>query len=271
MKPSEPSRRSPRDLRDRALATAAVVLGSVFFGWQCGGGNEVGLPPQAATQKEGQPSGMASDDQSRCDYKGRADREATQSSGPGSIAQNIRRVYALVGEGEERRRVLICREVDTNLDGIKDVVRTYNERGEALRETADSDFDGKVDTWVTFSRGKIAKVAVDHTKSGKPDEIRVYMNGKLSRVQRDANADGKVDTWEIYDDGKLQRAGVDLDRDGRVDRWDRDEITLRELNEKERREDEAAEKKAAEEERQRKESLQDGGVTDARVSARKRE
>jgi hypothetical protein len=257
--------------RDRAFAAAAVLLGSSLFGWQCGGGAEGGLPPQAVVQKEGHPAGLTGDDQSRCDYKGRGDREATETAGPGAIAQNIRRVYALMGEGEERRRVLICREVDTNLDGVKDVVRTYNERGEALRETADTDYDGKVDTWVTFSRGKIAKVAVDHTKNGKPDEMRVYMNGKLSRVQRDSNDDGKIDTWEIYDDGKLQRAGVDLDRDGRVDRWDRDEVTLRELNEKERREDEAAEKKAAEEEKKQKELALDGGVTDARVSARRRE
>jgi hypothetical protein len=191
--------------------------------------------------------------------------------GPGSVTQNIRKVYALLGEGEERKRVLICREVDTNLDGAKDVVRTYNERGEALNETADTDFDGKVDTWVTFSRGKIAKVAVDRSKNGQPDETRVYMGGKLSRVQLDGNDDGKVDTWEIYDEGKLQRAGFDLDRDGRVDRWDRDEIALRELNEKERREQEEAEKKAAEEERRLKEQVADGGVTDARVSARRRE
>jgi hypothetical protein len=256
---------------DRALALLAAVLSASVLGFACGGGAEVGPPPQAATQKEGHPKGIASEDQSRCDYKGRGDREATETSGPGSIAQNIRRVYALVGEGEERRRTLICREVDTNLDGIKDVVRTYNERGEALKETADTDFDGKVDTWVVFNRGKIAKVAVDHSRNGTPDEMRVYMNGKLSRVQRDANDDGKIDAWEIYDDGKLQRQGVDLDGDGRVDRWDRDEVTLRELNEKERREDEAAEKKAAEEEKRKKEEALDGGVTDARVSARRRE
>jgi hypothetical protein len=256
---------------DRVLAGLAVTLGAAVLAFACGGGTEASPPPQAARQREGHPTGLAREDQSRCDYKGRADREATETSGPGSIAQNIRRVYALVGEGEERRRVLICREVDTNLDGIKDVVRTYNERGEALKETADTDFDGKIDTWVTFSRGKIVKVAVDHTRNGTPDEMRVYMNGKLSRVQRDTNDDGKVDVWEIYDDGKLQREGVDLDRDGRVDRWDRDEIALREINEKERREDEAAEKKAAEEEKRQKEQALDGGVTDARVSARRRE
>lgn len=255
--------------RDGAAATAALVLGASFLAWACGGSDAA--RPKAAVQREGRPIGLSSDDQSRCDYKGRVDREATESVGPGSVTHNIRRVYALLGEGEERKRVLICREVDTNLDGAKDVVRTYNERGEALTETADTDFDGKVDTWVTFARGKITKVAVDRTRNGQPDETRVYMGGKLSRVQLDSNDDGKADTWEIYDEGKLQRAGFDLDRDGRVDRWDRDEIALRELNEKERREQEEAEKKAAEEEKRLKEQAVDGGVTDARVSARRRE
>ena len=34
--------------RDRALAAAAVLLGSILFGWQCAGGNEVGPSSQAA-------------------------------------------------------------------------------------------------------------------------------------------------------------------------------------------------------------------------------
>lgn len=256
---------------DRALAVIAVASAAGMLGFACGGSSQSAPPPKAAVQREGHPNGLAMEDQSRCDYKGRADREVTETAGPGSLVQNIRRVYALLGEGEERRRVLICREVDTNLDGVKDVVRTYNERGEALKETADSDFDGKVDTWVTFSRGKIVKVEVDHTGAGKPDETSVYMNGKLSRVQRDTNRDGKPDVWEIYDDGKLQRQGVDLDYDGRVDRWDRDEIALREINEKEKRADEAAEKKAADEQTRQKAEALDAGVTDARVSARRRE
>ena len=40
-------------------------------------------------------------------------------------------------QGADRQRILVCREIDTNLDGIKDVVRTFNEKGEALREEAD--------------------------------------------------------------------------------------------------------------------------------------
>src|SRR5512140_500960 len=80
----------------------------------------------------------AGDDVSRCEYKGRADRDVEESSSRGSLRPNIRRIYALVGEGEERRKFLLCREVDTNLDGIKDVVRTFNDKGESLREVADS-------------------------------------------------------------------------------------------------------------------------------------
>jgi hypothetical protein len=254
---------------DRWLASAALAFGVALSVWACGGSETPG--PKAVQQSDARPSGITADDRSRCEFKGRSDREATESAGPGSVTQNIRRVYALLGEGEERKRVLICREVDTNLDGVKDVVRTYNERSEALNEIADTDFNGRIDTWVTFSRGKIVKIAVDTTGNGKVDETRVYMNGKLSRVQIDSNDDGKADVWEIYDEGKLQRQGVDLDQDGRVDRWNRDEIALREINERERREAEAAEKKAAEEEKRQKELAVDGGVTDARVSARRRE
>jgi hypothetical protein len=255
--------------RDGFVAVTAVVLASALAFVACGGSE--GPPAQAPAQKDVKLTGVSADDQSRCDYKGRADREASEVSGPGSMSQNIRRVFALMGEGEERKRVLICREVDTNLDGVKDVVRTYNERGEALNETADTDFDGKIDTWLTFSRGRIVKIETDATKNGKPDRTKVYMNGKLSRVQIDQNDDGKTDVWEIYDEGKLQRRGVDLDRDGRVDRWDRDEIALREINEKERREQEAADARAAEEEKRKREAALDGGVTDGRVSARRRE
>ena len=262
--------RNARALRkDAFFAGCAVALSSTLAVVACGGSE--GMPAQAPQQKDVRLTGVSADDQSRCDYKGRADREASEVSGPGSMTQNIRRVFALMGEGEERKRVLICREVDTNLDGVKDVVRTYNERGEALNEIADTDFDGKIDHWLTFSRGRIVKIENDQSKNGKPDRTKVYMNGKLSRVQIDQNDDGKTDVWEIYDDGKLQRRGVDLDRDGRVDRWDRDEIALREINEKERREQEAADARAAEEEKKKREQALDGGVTDGRVSARRRE
>jgi hypothetical protein len=159
------------------LGTLLSVASALAF-MACGGSE--GPPAQAPAQKDIKLTGVSADDQSRCDFKGRADREASEVSGPGSISQNIRRVFALLGEGEERKRVLICREVDTNLDGVKDVIRTYNERGEALNEIADTDYDGKIDHWLTFSRGRIVKIETDATGNGKPDKTKVYMNGKLS-------------------------------------------------------------------------------------------
>jgi hypothetical protein len=205
--------------------------------------NEAKAAPLVAAVKAG-------DDISRCEYKGRADRDVEESSSRRSLKPNIRRIYAMMGEGDERKKFLLCREVDTNLDGVKDVVRTFNDKGESLREVADANYDGKVDTWITFAHGRMAKVDLDHTGSGQPDEFRYYVQGKLARVQRDTNHDGRPDVWEIYEDGHLKRLGWDLDFDGRVDRWDRDEVAERAVLEKEiqeeeqRKKDEAAKKQA---------------------------
>ena len=196
---------------------------------------------QTGPAMSGEVAGVAADDRSRCDFRGRADREVVESLGPGAKRANIRRVYGVVGEGEDRHRVLLCREVDTNLDGVKDVVRTYTDKGEALNEVADTNFDGKIDTWITFTKGRVSKLREDHNGDGQDDETRFYVGGQLSRAQIDTNSDNKPDVWEIYDDGKLERRGVDLDFDGHVDRWDRDEIALREIEQK----DAEAEKAAA--------------------------
>jgi hypothetical protein len=246
-----------------AVATATIAAGLTL--WACGGSSEA--PPKAANGQAGPVKGIEGEDASRCDFKGRADREVNETAGPGAIQPNIRRVFAIVGEGDERRKILLCREVDTNLDGMKDVVRTYNDKGEALNELADTDYDGQIDTWVTFSRGRIAKWQIDLNRDGRPDEARFYTSGKLARAQRDTNNDGKPDVWEIYDEGRLQRMGVDIDRDGHVDRWDRDEEVMRAMAEQEKKD---LEKEEAERKKQAADALDAGGVTDARVSVRKR-
>lgn len=185
----------------------------------CGGSQK--SPALGTNQRS---KGFTKDDQSRCAGKG-DDREVIESVAKTALQPNIRRVYQLFGEGAEQRRVLICREVDTNLDGVKDVVRVFTEKGDALREESDTDHDGKVDTWVSFSKGHIAKHERDTNGDGQADRWKYYVQGKLSRIQRDTNFDGKVDVWEIYVRGRLERMGVDLDLDGHVDRWDRDETT----------------------------------------------
>jgi len=228
----------------KALVGFFTVL-SACAAFGCSGSTE--KPPEAA-QGANKPL-VGADDQSRCDYKGRNDREVIESSGPGAKLPNVRRVFGILGEGEDRRKVLFCREIDTNLDGSKDVVRTYNDKGDAIGEQADANYDGRVDTWLKFAAGRISKVELDRNYDGKVDETRFYVKGKVSRIQRDRNYDNKPDIWEVYAEGVLERMGVDLDFDGHVDRWDRDEVARRVAEDKEREEDEkaAAEKKKAEE------------------------
>jgi hypothetical protein len=177
------------------------------------------------------------DDHAMCEWKGHPDREASEIAGPGSLQPNVRRVYQIFGTGEDRHKVLICREIDTNFDGVKDVVRRYNEKGESISEDADANYDGRIDTWITFIKGRLAEVKLDTNFDGKVDEWKYYINGKLSRVVRDANFDGKPDVWEIYRDGHLERMGVDVDGDEHVDRWDHDTEMRRRFEEAERKKD----------------------------------
>jgi hypothetical protein len=118
--------------------------------------------------------------------------------------------------------LLVCRELDSNYDGVMDVVRQYDEEGKRKAEWVDADYDGHVDTWVTFSGGRVSTLAIDSNHDGKADEKRFFVEGRLARIQQDKNADGRADHFEIYREGRLERIGIDADFDGRVDRWERD-------------------------------------------------
>jgi hypothetical protein len=191
----------------------------------CGGG------PKASSNAPGgssDPRHWPADDRSLCEmfvhWKSSPQFEVSDTVGPGSIRPNIRRVFKAVGEREDRHTVLLCREIDTNLDGIKDVVRTFNEKGEPLHEEADTNYDGRVDDWVNFADGRIAEEDIDTTlQAGRPNVWKFYLDGELSRVRRNTHcASGKPDTWEIYFKNRLERVGNDTSCDGHVDRWDRD-------------------------------------------------
>jgi len=210
--------------RDKVTRVGSAALGLFFLAAASGCAGSHSLEARSASASKRSPAAHGGDG-SRCEFKGRADREVAESVGTGALQPSIRRVYRVVGEGEQRRKILICREVDTNLDGVKDLVRRYNDQGEVIEEQADSNYDGKLDTWIRFSKGRIAQVDVDLNGDDSPDETRYYVRGKLSRVQRDTNHDGKPDIWEIYAGGHLERMGVDVDHDGRVDRWNRDEVS----------------------------------------------
>jgi len=217
-----------------------LVVPSIAIAAACGGGETskgvVKTPTAPGGSKD--VSKWPSDDKSMCDYRNKPELEVDETSGPGALKPNVRRVYKILGEGDARHKTLVCREIDTNLDGIKDVVRTFNAKGEAVHEEADSDYDGRIDVWINFVDGRLAEEDEDTNHDGKPDVWKFYTNGQLARIRRDRNFDGKPDVWEMYTKGRLERLGFDDTYDGHVDRWDRDEQMKYEA--------EAAERKARE-------------------------
>jgi len=221
-------------------AAAAFAWGAAALTLAACGGDAAKANPKAATAPGGtkDQSKWPVDDKSMCDWRQKPELEISESSGPGALRPNVRRVFKTFGEGDARHKTLVCREVDTNLDGIQDVVRTFNPKGEAVHEEADRDYDGRIDVWINFVDGRIAQEDVDTNHDGKPDVWKFYVNGNLQRIRRDRNFDGKPDVWEMYTKGRLERLGFDDTYDGHVDRWDRDEQMKYEA--------EAAERKARE-------------------------
>jgi len=208
---------------------AVVVLATSAAA--CGGAKD---PRPAVQGGSKDPSKWPADDRTMCEWRGKSDVEVAETAGPGALRPNVRRVYRQVGD-DGKRRVLACREIDTNLDGVKDIVRTFNVKGEADREEADTNYDGKVDTWASFVGGRLSEVREDENKDGRIDVWKYYVDGNLSRIKRDRNFDGKPDVWEVYTRGHLERMGVDETFDGHVDRWDRDSAAVAEAEEAERR------------------------------------
>jgi hypothetical protein len=210
-------------MRTSSLVSGALVLAASCGAFlACGGGNPAAAPAKivgGATEASKWPA----DDRTLCDWKNHPEVEVSETEGPGAIKPNVRRVYKDLGEGDNRHKVLICREIDTNLDGIKDVVRLFNAKGEATKENADTNYDGKLDSWAIYVNGRMSEEDLDTNYDGAADVWKYYLDGKLSRIKRDRNFDGKPDVWEIYTNGHLTRMGLDDTFDGHVDRWDRDD------------------------------------------------
>lgn len=205
-----------------AIAISVLTMGAVVA-CNDGSGARPGAKTPTAPGGSKDPSKWPSDDKSMCDFRNKPELEVAETAGPGALKPNVRRVFKTFGDGDARHKTLICREIDTNLDGIKDVVRTFNQKGEAMHEESDTNYDGRIDVWINFVDGRMAEEQVDTNSDGKADVWKFYVNGQLQRIRRDRNFDGKPDVWEIYAKGRLERVGMDETFDGHVDRWDRDE------------------------------------------------
>ncbi|UJR81181.1 hypothetical protein [Sandaracinus amylolyticus] len=208
----------------RFVVIAAAIAGIVVAG--CGGGNESTQRTRRARASSASGSATA-EDGGRCDVSG-TDREVSEYDTSGDSRPDVRRVFRRVGDPPITRLVLSCRESDLNGDGTKDVVRYYNDEGRPLREEADRNFDGQMDTITVYQDGRVVRTEIDQSGDGRVDTKIFYDDeGAAIRTERDLAGRSTGDTWrpdrwEYFENGRMVRMGTDVDGDGRVDRWDRD-------------------------------------------------
>lgn len=208
----------------REIATTLSVL-TLFFGASaCGGSDDKAKETLTEIGEDGVER-LA--DQGRCGTEGE-DLEVSEYDTSGDDHADVRKVFRRFGKGRLTRLVMICREVDLNADGRKDLVRFYDDEGSPIREEADRDFDGTYDAVLYFDNGQIQREEVDASGNGRVDTKIFFENGKPLRSERDlagrsTDKTWRPDRWEYFEDERLVRIGTDLDGDGKVDRWDRDE------------------------------------------------
>jgi hypothetical protein len=114
-------------------------------------------------------------------------------------------------------RSIVRKELDTNLDGNIDVIRSYDTRGNLTGERLDTNFNGKFDVAAILTRGAISRVDLDENEDGTPEKVAFFRGGRLQRVESDPNQNGATDSWSYFDRGALTRVGFDYNGDGVID------------------------------------------------------
>ncbi len=204
----------------------AITVGLVAASLLGCGGAQAGSRDGRARSREIDGSTRPEDDRGRCETEG-TDREVSEYDTSGDEHPDVRRVFRRVGTPPLVRLILTCREADLNADGVKDVVRYYNDEGRPLREEADRNFDGQMDIITFFQDGRVVRQEIDSNADGRVDTKIFFERGRMVRTERDLGGRStasawRPDRWEYFEDGRMVRMGTDLDGDGTVDRWDRD-------------------------------------------------
>jgi hypothetical protein len=208
-------------------ATRVAQLGACLLGLAaCGSSEATAAKPKTPDKNAVSEAALKGSGDPRCDstLKG---REFSEYDTSGDEIPDVRKVFVRIGDANTSRLVLICRENDVNHDGIKDVVRVYDDDGRPVREDADRNFDRKRDQTTIYQSGEIVVQEFDNNFDGRLDTKLFFNGGKQIRAERDlagrsTDSQWHADRWEYYEGTKMVRMGTDLDGDGKVDHWDRD-------------------------------------------------
>jgi hypothetical protein len=101
-----------------------------------------------------------------------------------------------------------------------DVRSRAGAKGERIQE-ADTNSDGKIDTWITSdAKGNVVKREDDQSGDGKADRIAYFKDGKVNRLEQDTDAGGCIDLKQWFDDAEKVRAEYrDTTGDCKTDIW----------------------------------------------------
>jgi hypothetical protein len=85
-------------------------------------------------------------------------------------------------------------EIDRDGDGKVDYRVYYDEKGAAVREEMDFDYDGAMDTFYFYQAGVLQRQEIDSNKDGRVDLWVYLLDGSyVKRYERDTDGDGKPD------------------------------------------------------------------------------
>ena len=127
------------------------------------------------------------------------------------------------GQWQNRRELEVLRKrLDVDSDGNAEEVRYLDpESGRLVRVERDSDFDGKLDDFVTYDGDTPAIRVRDTNANGASDSWERFAGGVLEAKTLDQDHDGVKDTFFRYGGGELTELLRDANNDGTIDRIER--------------------------------------------------
>jgi hypothetical protein len=126
------------------------------------------------------------------------------------------------GQWQNRATLRVLRQtLDVDNDGTPEELRYVDiSSGQLLRAELDRDFDGALDTWISYENGAPAVTVRDSNGDAQTDTWERYVGDKLEAKTLDRDHDGVKDTFYRYQDGELATLLRDANNDGTIDRVD---------------------------------------------------
>ncbi len=129
-------------------------------------------------------------------------------------------VTIVAGSWDNEETIKVTRGVlDADRDGVPEQIRFFEpESMLLLRLEQDSDYDGSLDLWNTYTDGKLTSRVRDTSGDGNADVWEQYENERMTHRTIDRDQDGVADAFYVYRGDILVEERHDANNDGVVDR-----------------------------------------------------